>query len=488
MNLGKLSEKLTEKVNGATGKSGHKNSTLSAGVPRSHIFERSAQLPCATADYFNRVELNCRKLKYDYAKACRLVGNTAEEEEIKALLLRFSSSLLSGEPESDFLAREAEAQAESYDNEYGRKLETLRMWTDAYVSLILSAVLIIIMAIVSTMIWKIETGFIVGLAVAAVGTTALGVWLIHLMAPKETVVLHQASSKEQKLAQKLFKLLGPIALAICALVGMLSGNLGWGLVAGAVLIFPIGYLSASDDKKVTKRDAEVGGFLRSLGGVCAAIGTTVREALNRIDLDSINTLRYEVNRLHTRLSSGIRAKLCWQRFIEESGSELANRSVGMFYDAIELGGEPERAGYHASLFASKIAMLRARRKTVSSPFRWLCIAMHGAIIALLVFVTEVITIFGEMVAQAEQGMPKISGAPSVGAIASFNFSGLELMHNFVVPLVLIFTIANALAPSIADGGSNYKILYNLGITAAISGVSLALLPSMAGMLFKSIQM
>ncbi len=503
MKLGKLIEKLPGKGNKATSGKGSQNRSLSfdllyqlsymsviaaGGVPRSQIFARSAQLPCASAEYFRRIELTCRRLKYDYAKACRLVGESAKEEEIKGLLLRFASSLVSGEPEADFLAREAEARAEAYDNEYGRKLETLKLWTDAYVSLILSAVLIIIMGIVSTMIWKVETIFIMGLVVAAIGSTGLGVWLIYLMSPKETMVLRQAGSKEQKLTRKLFKLLTPAAIVICAFLALKGGNLGLALMAAAALIFPVGYISTLDDKKVIKRDAEVGAFLRSLGGVCTAIGTTVREALSRIDLDSINTLRHEVKWLHTRLTTGIRTKLCWQKFIEETGSELANRSVGMFYDTIDVGGEPERAGYRASLFANKIAMLRARRRTVSFPFRWLCIAMHAAVTVLLIFITEVMGIFGGLVARAEEAMPKVSGAPSVGVFTTFNFSGLELMNSMVLPLVIIFTIANALAPSIADGGSNYKILYNLGITAAISGASLVFLPAVAGMLFKSIQM
>ena len=69
---------------------------------------------------------------------------------MRELLLRFSSSLLSGEPEAFFLEREAKSQAEEYENDYNRKIEALKMWSDAYVSLMLSAVLIIIMGIIST--------------------------------------------------------------------------------------------------------------------------------------------------------------------------------------------------------------------------------------------------------------------------------------------------------------------------------------------------
>jgi len=456
------------------------------GVPRSQIFERAARLPCSSADYFRKIELSSKRLKYDYARACRLVGESADDEDIKGMLLRFSSSLISGESEADFLAREAEALAEAYENNYGRQLETMKMWTDAYVSLVLSAVLVIIIGIVSTMIWKIETGLIVGMAAISVLTTTMGLWLIHVVSPKESVVLKWAGSKEQQLARKLFKLLFPIALAIAAVSMLMQFNLGWTLLAVAALLFPVGFVIASDDKKVSKRDGEVGTFLRSLGGVCAALGTTVGAALKRIDLNSINVLRD--TELNTRLGAGIKTKLCWSKFIDETGSELANRSVGMFYDAIDMGGAAGQAGYQASLFANRISLLRARRKTVTGPFRWICIVMHGAVVVLLIFVTEVIVAFASLISTAEGTTPEMAGAPAMAAFSSFNLSGLELMQTLVLPLVLIYTIINAIVPSIADGGSRYKILYNLGITGAISGASLIFLPTMAATLFQSVQM
>ncbi len=460
----------------------------SGGVPRNQIFERAANLPCSSAEYFKRIELSRTKLKYDYARACHLVGESADQEEIKGLLLRFSSSLISGEPESEFLSREAKAQADSYENEYGRKLETMKMWSDAYVSLILSAVLVIIIGIVSTMIWQIETGLIVGMAFIAILTTGVGVWLIYLMSPKEIMVLNWAGSREQKLARRLFRLLIPIAVAVSAVLLIMQVNLGWALMVVAAIVFPVGYIMSKDHKKVLKRDAEVGVFLRSLGGVCSALGTTVGAALARIDLDSLNVLRNTVKRLHTRLLTGINTKLCWDKFIDETGSELANRSVGMFYDTIDMGGAAGQAGYQASLFASRISLLRSRRATVTVPFTWLCIAMHGSVVLLLVFITEVIMAFAGMVATAEGAMPEMSGSASMSSFTSFNVSGLELMSSLVIPLVILFTIANAIAPSLADGGSWYKVFYNLGITAAISGASLIFLPTVAHALFKSAQM
>jgi archaeal flagellar protein FlaJ len=458
-----------------------------AGVPRKLIFEYAAKLPCSAAEAFKKVDATCEKLKYDYAKGCRLVGETTKEEKMRELLLRFSSSLLSGEPESDFLVREAKSQAEDYENEYGRKVEALKLWTDAYVSLILSAVLVIIMGIVSTMIWKVEFSFLIGLVFISTATTGVGVWLIYTMSPREKMVLKTPGSKEQKQAQSLLKIVLPVGAVLCGLVVLRQMNFGWAfLIIGAVTL-PIGWIMMRDDAKVVKRDSEIGTFLASLGGICGAIGTTVKEALSRIDMESINCLRTEVKRLYVRLKSGIKPRLCWDKFVEETGSELTNRSIGMFYDSIDVGGDAEQVGYHAGLFANKVSSLRAKRKAVATPFRYLCFTMHAAITALLVFVSEVITIFGNMVGQAEAAMPKVSGAPAMGAFTSFNIEGLGILHTLVLPLVIIFTVANSLAPSVADGGSWYKIFFTLGVLSAISGICLVFIPEIAATLFKSVQ-
>jgi flagellar protein FlaJ len=457
-----------------------------AGVPRDQIFERSAELQCASAEYFKRVELARTRLKYDYARACRAVGEPCKEEQVKGFLLRFSSSLISGEPEADFLTREANARAEDFENEYGRSLESLKMWTDAYVSLILSAILVVVIGIISTMIWKIEITLIIAMAFVAVATTAVGAWLIWLVSPKETKVLSWPGSKEQKTAAKFFKPILGAAIGIAALFLLSGQNIGLGLIAVSGILFPIGFIMSRDDNKVSKRDDELGTFLRSLGGVCTALGTTVNAALGRLDINAINVLRSAVRNLHTRLSAGIKPRLSWKRFIDETGSELANRSVGMFYDAIEVGGSAGQAGQHAAMFANRVSMLRSRRRTVAGPFRWLCIVMHGAIIVILVFITQIIVAFGAMVAKAQETLPSVGGGPNMSSFSSFNLTGLGVMQHLVLPLVLIFTVVNAIVPTVAEGGSKYKILSNLAITAAISGIALIVLPAMATKLFESV--
>jgi flagellar protein FlaJ len=131
-------------------------------------------------------------------------------------------------------------------------------------------------------------------------------------------------------------------------------------------------------------------------------------------------------------------------------------------------------------------MLRAKRRSVAIPFRWLCIVMHAAVVALLIFVSNIITIFGELVAKAEASIPTTSGVPGISSFSSFNIEGLSVLNNMVLPLVIIFTIANSLAPYMVEGGSWLKVMYNLGITCALSGLAILCLPGLARMLFTTV--
>ncbi len=60
-----------------------------AGVPRALIFGCAARIPCSISEYFRKTELICQRMKYDYAKACQMVGDSTKEESVKTLLLRF---------------------------------------------------------------------------------------------------------------------------------------------------------------------------------------------------------------------------------------------------------------------------------------------------------------------------------------------------------------------------------------------------------------
>ncbi len=451
-----------------------------AGIARNRIFEYSAQLPGKAAPYFQEIQRLSEDLGYDYAEACRLEGESIEDETLRSLLLRLSDCLSSGESAAEFLGREADVLGTIYADGYERKLESLKQWADAFSALIISGVLVIIIGVVSTMIWKTDMAFILSLVGLTIGITILGAWLISLMSPKEVVTLARPSSPEQRLGRIFLMTFLPVAILVALLLMIGGAGLGWILLLPAMLIFPVGLLSTMDDKKITRKDQEIGAFLRSLGGVASAIGTSITDAIGRLDLRSVPALSDGTMRLKVRLQTGILSPLCWQRFVLETGSVIVNRSVGMFRDAMALGAEAEDAGKRASAYAVRLGLLRARRKLVSTPFGWLAFTMHGAVILLLVFVTEVMTTFGAMIGTVEADMP---GAAGAGAFFAFDFAGLQLLNALVVPVILVLTVVNAVAPKVADGGHNSKLFFNLSITMGLSGACLIMVPHLTAIIF-----
>ncbi|MFN3973712.1 MAG: type II secretion system F family protein [Dehalococcoidia bacterium] len=458
-----------------------------AGIPRSQIFVHAARLPVSTAVYFSEIEHLARNLNYEYSEGCRIVGEKSKREAVKSLFLRLAGALTSGEPEADFLEREARIYAEAYSNEYESKLETLRKWTDAYAALVVSAVLIIIVAVISTIIYDLGVGVIFGLVGLMVALCGLGVWVIFRSSPSERRFIPGPQGlPSQRVPRLAVFTLVPGAIVAASLLGALGVSLGWVLVMVALAFLPPGILASRYDAHVAKLDREMAVFLRVVGATATAIGTTVSEALGRIDMRAIPNLSPAIRRLHLRLLAGASPELCWDRLVTETGSELIRRSVRIFLDGITLGGEAEDVGARTSLLAMKTTFLRDKRKLTTRTFGWLTIALHATVTFLLTFVIAIVSAFGGLVQKA--GLPDMASQSNINLTSFFSlsFANMHLLELLMGPVVVALALVNALAPQLADGGYPFRIFFYLAITLAASGLNLITSPMLANAIMGSI--
>ena len=265
-----------------------------------------------------------------------------------------------------------------------------------------------------------------------------------------------------------------------------------GVLILAVFLYVPGFIITREDKRIERLDADIPTVVRVLGGVTSAIGTTVTEALGQIDRRSMGSLTPEIDRLHMRLQAGIDPAMCWDRFVDETGSELVDRTKNMFWDALTLGADAGRAGTASALFSSKISFLRANRGMVAATFRYLIIPLHGAMIALLLFIPEIMKLFSlNIQASAEflteggtTNLPNSSMA--IGELFTFGDINLELVNFLVTFVVVVLTASNAFAPKAAEGGSNLKLTYNLAIMLTVTGALMIGVPMFAHSIFESI--
>lgn len=453
-------------------------------LPRHIVFEYASRLPYMTSKYIQEVTFLAHQLNYDYPEACRIVGQRAKEPEARALLLRMSNSFASGEDESEFLAREAFVAGETYAEQYQRSVESLKKWADAYTALILSAALIVVICVVSMLIFPMDKNTIAVLTWFMLVAIMGGGWIMYRASPKE-IKTHslEVKSLEQQIGTKLFKIAVPLAGVIGLILLVIGAPLGAIMLLLSVLLLPPGLALFIDDRKIDKKDAEIGSFIRSLGGISKAIGATITETLDRLDYNALHSLKQLAQKLRASLSFGITPQLCWQSFVGETGSELVHRSVRTFYDSIELGGDPETVGTECANLAMKISLLREKRKAVASSFSYLCIVMHAAIVALLVGIYQVILKFSEALqAAGKSGATEgLTGLPVFQLI--HDTSQLSQLQLMTTALIIVLTFVNPAAIQFVEGGHNYKYLFYLSISLAISGICMLIVPSLVSNVF-----
>ena len=466
----------------------HMSAVSTSGIQRALLFEGTAGLSYSTSKFFRQVHLVAQRLNYDYSRACEVVADTVKDEAVRNLLLHFATSLSSGEPEEHFLEREASLQRETYGKSYERKIETLQKWSDAYIALMVSATLIVVISLVSMMIYPFSPVSIIGLAGLMVCVTFVGGWLIFTVSPVE-VKTHSLKHKspEADKASSLARFLVPGATIAGLGVGFMFG-LGPALIAAAIVIAPVGIMAMRDDWRIDARDRDISSFIRAMGAVMGSAGITVTDGLTRLNRRALGSLEPNVRRLYLRLKNGISPDLSWLRLASESGSELVTRCVRVFWDGVRMGGDTEKVATLASEFALKIHLLRQDRKLVATTFSLVVVPLHIVLLGIMLFVTEVVQVFGEQLAEAQQAglQDGVVQEAGVSQALLFQAPALSFVPVFVGTVALMLTAANSFAPYAAVGGNKLKLFMYAAVMMMLSGLAMLTVPYLVRMVFESV--
>ena len=485
-------------------------SVLSIGnLPRDNVLEECGRQDSKTSVFFEYVHRLVKRLGMEYTRAFQLVSERETPENVKSLLLRFSASISSGESEKEFIIQETKAEFERYGNEYERSIENLRKWTDAYAAILISVTLIMVVSLVSSMMGSLAQSFVMIMAFAVFFITCVGIFIIYKSAPVEKVTYDRAeySTRNRTLSRRFLMTLVPVGLVVALLVGPRFGlerGISIAFLSISVSLLPTGFLAWKDSGRVTKLDSELPTFLRTLGNVAGSTGYTITQALSKIDTQSMGSLKNYINPLNSRLSARLPVESCLDRFRDETGSELANRSTKMLVEGTELGGEADEVGQICSEYAQTVTQLRSRLYLASSTFSYLTIPMHATTTFILVFVLNIITGFnqrlssldltggatstGDVLAGTSAGasVAAPSDASSItGGISIFENQDMTSVTSIIIIVVAILTIANSLAPKFASGGSNLKIASYMSIMCLISGGVLGVVPTVTSKIFST---
>lgn len=484
-------------------------SLSTANLSRDKIFEMiSEKEEYSPSRYFRKVKDLTQKWHYDYATACELVAEKIKHERLRRLFNRMANAIAAGEPDNEFLEREWRTFKTVRKDEYERNLESLRKWSDAYASLLVSASLISVVILLSVVIYSSGDPSST-LIVSAMGNFAIamfGVFMLFKAVPKDKKV-HDSKikSKEQKIISRLSPLLIPLALISIVILTLIPSFLsmqteggglgitpagidlkGLGLLVAGIVMLPIGIIGRIDDKKISMRDEAFTSFIRSLGAIKAGAGVSISDALSRIDQKNLGELKDLVLQLYRRLSMGLDPKISWEKFTGESGSYLINKLTAIFVDAIDLGGDADVVGEIVSSSNLEMVLLRLKRDLISSGFVNLIIPLHIAMVALILFITQILTVFSDYISNlfatrlggvsTGEVFSKVPGGLQGLNIGIFSKIPIEFLDQYSLWIILSLTIANMLAANVVRGGGRYMYLFYGSIFLILSGVLMLVVP------------
>jgi flagellar protein FlaJ len=481
------------------------------GLPRDRLLESCGNLKLQTAIFFEYIHVLAARVGLEYSEAFRLVADRAGASSVKSLLLRFAAALGSGESEQEFIEQETRLEGERYGNEYERSVENLKKWSDAYSAILVSVSLIMVVSLVSTLLGSLDANFVVLMAFTLFCVTSIGVFLIYKVAPFESFTYDSIDGRpESRRRSRICLYIGvPIGLVLALILGqsfeIITGAAVGFLVFG-LAILPAGFYAWKDNETVARYDSEIQTFIRSVGEIAGATGSTLTESIRRFDARSLPNLEPHINRLHTRLAASLPTANCWERFRAETGSELVNRSTIMLVDGAERGGRADKVGEIAGDFSLKISQLRATRNLAASTFSYLSFPMHATIVFILVFVFQIVAVFSnklkEVQNQAMDGQigsamvrtSNIEAPPGINLPTGgegltnplgmmFGVNDLGTMSVVIIFCIMILTVANSLAPQFASGGSNLKIASYLSLMCIITGCLMSVIPMLTDSLF-----
>ncbi len=181
-------------------------------------------------------------------------------------------------------------------------------------------------------------------------------------------------------------------------------------------------------------------------------------------------------------------ELVWARMAGETGSELVTRTVRIFSEGIRLGGDPAVVGQLAAAFAQKVSLMRQTRSMIAITFQFVVMPMHAALLGILLFVTEVVSIFGGKISEVQDQSLDSDTIQQAGVSQAIVFSGpdMHLVRILVYLMIILLTVADSFAPYAASGGHRYKIFGSAVIMMLISGAAILIVPAMVQALFHNV--
>ncbi len=441
--------------------------------PRRVLFEVVAreELYPKYAGIFKRIYLLGKEWGYSFTDACRLVARTVYNKVVREFLVRLGSVLAVGEDVELFLRTEYSTIITEFETYYTRLIDAARVFLGIYISLLAASVFMLANFLLLSFFFGGTRGLIIasfGVVTLTVASTTI---ILLVLLPRETF---ENRVEPRPRVYRVIDLLALLGIAIMVATGITVitrggftyENLSLVLaVGGAFLLIP-GFLAKGIERTIREVDEFFPVFIRSYGMHLQTIPQMAR-ALKPLLAAELGRLNRFLENLYSRLLNEIEPKVAWRLFAAETRSELVHRSVTIFLDTVEKGGDVAKVGAMLSDHHNTVIRLRKTRFQVAKTFETTTYMMHMAVVLITVFVTKLMYGFASIMQNVQSRLP--------GEVAGVLISAqmpLDLVVGSTGVFVLATTIFNSIAILKAMPGVSRTFWYYMGLLSIIAAAGI----------------
>jgi flagellar protein FlaJ len=414
-----------------------------------------------------------------FGKAARWVAKMTPSNVFSEFLERLSFAFESGEDISEFLQREQSIVIMEYEEKNKSALRGLEEMKEVLVSLMTSLAFVGVFMLILPMLAAMPgtTLFIVLVIIFFVTEVTMLVYLRSFMPGDRLVAL-----KAHTVSGDLLNFSLPIAIAGCVALGFLVFVLGIGsslqlpvriAIVTTPLILP-GFVAGRNENHIRKRTRMFPALVRSIGTSMTTRGTNLVNAVYGIQHRDFGILNRDVKKLYRRLRMVKDPDAPWEKFFEETGSDMISKFGGIFLEAVRLGGSAQKAAEIVSENMMRVGNMMERRKEASASLRNTLYGISFGVIFSLYA--------GMMIVKMMTGMFEDVGDSVAQILPGFfeQSSNFQLSMGMLTMLILIHSLTSAIMIKVVDSGDYRNALFHFVILIWMSVMILPVVENLMG--------
>lgn len=414
--------------------------------PRKRLFE----LECIAGGYgeydrvLRRIASLATRWGYGFVRAIKYTIPSIRNKVFRDFLIRLGELLAIGEDPERFLEVERRALLAEFQAQYSRLIETSKLLLGIYSSSISSATFMAITMLIFMMLMGGSIQILVATYIAVIASLTVLTYVLYRILPRDRLS-HKLPIKPK--IYKLYKRVSIISILLCLIVGMTIyiNTLNYSLVMltiACIMLIP-GIVAKAVERYIKNIDNFFPIFIRSFG-LTFSVVPNYQKAIQSIGRGEYGRLMTCIHRLYARLKNSVMPKVAWYYFICESFSELVRKSINIFYDTLEAGGNAARIGAVLSETCMRIIDIRKQRDQATKAFEATVYILHVILVSILMFMIKLLGMFNEMF---------LAMGTSVTYIPlPFQSIPLYIVEPITFVFIMAMAIINALAIKVAQGG------------------------------------